>query len=271
MINDPVLKDTVSFLKSLGKYDEIVRNIESNPSDPSYIFEAYFAQAFEKCNLSLEYEKSINPESDKTVDFTYLSLLKDIFGFELNSPEMSDPLKSAWAPVEMEDGVKYSEVQLQGGHPDKYLRPEAMTIRLQEKILEKIDKFPSQNENVISTIVIDCSQFHFGHLDYCDVQMVMFGATQEPLLQEYWEGNPIKGLLDPALNKRGAEQFRSKISSVIFIPKISIELFDKSYIVFNIYRSQEHSEKLWNIVKNNKLFHNMILVKQRKEGDSGRV
>ena len=73
MINDPVLKDTVSFLKSLGKYDEIVRNIENNPSDSSYIFEAYFAQVFEKCNLSLEYEKNINPESDKTVDFTYLN------------------------------------------------------------------------------------------------------------------------------------------------------------------------------------------------------
>jgi len=66
--------------------------------------------------------------------------------------------------------------------------------------------------------------------------MEMFGVTQEPLLQEYWEGQPIKELLDPALNKRGAEQFRSKISSVIFIPKISIEFFVKSYIVFNIYR-----------------------------------
>ena len=269
MINDPVLKDTVSFLKSLGKYDEIVRNLENNPSDSSYIFEAYFAQVFEKSNLSLEYEKNINPESDKTVDFTYLNLSEDIFGFELNRPEMSNPLKSALTPVEIEKGIKYSEVQLGSGHPVKYLRPEAVTIRLQEKILEKIDKFPSQNENVISTIVIDCSQFHFGHFDYSDVQMVMFGVTQEPLLQEYWEGQPIKGLLDPALNKRGAEQFRSKISSVIFIPKISIELFYKSYIVLNIYRSQKHSEKLWNIVKNNKIFHKMILVKQRKEGDRG--
>jgi|SaaInlLV_10m_DNA_2_1039722.scaffolds.fasta_scaffold06386_3 hypothetical protein len=37
---------------------------------------------------------------------------------------MSNPLKSALTPVEIEDGVKYSEVQMEGGHPDKYLRPE---------------------------------------------------------------------------------------------------------------------------------------------------
>ena len=102
--------------------------------------------------------------------------------FELVSPKMSDELKRASAPAKTDvEGVSIYSVLLESTHENQYLRPEALTIRMQEKLLEKVDKFPERTDYVFSTIVVDCSSFHFGRFDDEDCRMVIFGRHKTPI------------------------------------------------------------------------------------------
>jgi len=178
---------------------------------------------------------------------------------------MSDELAKRCAPKETEikDLSKW-EVLLEGSHPNPYLRPEAQTIRMQEKLLEKVDKFPDPSDEIFSTIVVNCKSFHFGNFDGEDCRMVMFGRTQNQLLQEYWEGTPIRGLLDEASDKRGGNEFRERVTSVIFIPEVSPEtslnILDKAFMVLNILRSKEHLESFWKKLKSSEVFRKLKYV-----------
>ena len=136
-------------------------------------------------------------------------------------------------------------VLLEGGHHNPHLRPQAQTIRMQEKLPEKVEKFPEPAETIFSTIVVDCSAFHFGHFDGEDCRMVLFGRTQIHNFQEYWNGKPIAGILHPENNKRDAKEFRERVTSVVFIPEKDINLFDKAFILMNICRSESHLKAFW--------------------------
>ena len=116
---------------------------------------------------------------------------------------------------------------------------------MQEKLLEKTDKFPEPTDAVFSIIVVDCSAFHFGHFDGEDCRMVLFGRTQNPYLQEYWNDRPIIGILNPDNNRRGVQEFRERISAVVFIPEKDIQLLDKAFILLNVCRSESHLQALW--------------------------
>ena len=75
--------------------------------------------------------------------------------------------------------------------PDEHLRPEAQTIRLQEKILEKVGKLPEPDDAIFGLLVVDCTDIHSGMFDEEDCRMLIFGQTRLPQYQEYWRGNRI--------------------------------------------------------------------------------
>ena len=116
---------------------------------------------------------------------------------------------------------------------------------MQEKLLEKVEKFPEPAEAIFSTIVVDYSAFHFGHFDGEDCRMVLFGRTQNPYFQEYWNGKPIVGILHPGNNRRGAKEFRERVTAVVFIPEKDVNLLDKAFVLMNVCRSESHLRELW--------------------------
>lgn len=247
---DKRIEDMVANLTELGRYSRLL-NCISDPVPQSFLFELLFANILETNGLELSYEVGIRPSTNTTVDFVLENNDGTRLAFELVSPEMSNELKAQSAPIETgTEGVSTWSVLLEGDHHNPHLRPQAQTIRMQEKLLEKIDKFPESAEGIFSTIVVDCSAFHFGHFDGEDCRMVLFGRTTNPYFQEYWNDKPITGILNPDNNSRGAKEFRERITAVVFIPEKDIDLFDKSFLVMNMCRSESHLRAFWSKLKN---------------------
>ena len=242
---DKRIEDIVTSLSKLGRYSPLLKRI-ADPVPSSFLFELLFANIFETNGLQLSYEVNIRPDTNATIDFVYDDNDGARLCFELVSPEMSDQLKLESAPVETEtEGVSTWSVLLESGNENPHLRPEALTIRMQEKLLEKIDKFSEPTDSIFSTIVVDCSAFHFGRFDDEDCRMVLFGRTQNPYFQEYWSNSPIIGILNPENNRRGAKEFRERTTAVVFIPEKGIQLLDKAFLVLNVSRSKSHLEAFW--------------------------
>ncbi len=236
------LEEVIKRFKKTGRYGALLKQLE-NPNLLSlpFIFEAFFANCFEASGINLDYEKNVNVDNDSQVDFYFQTGEHSKFCFELLRPEMKDELKDEYEKVD-DDG--FFGAELTKDHKKEYLRPEAQTIYLQEKLLEKVRKFPSPQTNYYSILVVDCSNIHFGHFDDEDCRMVMFGKTNSPIWQETWlhEHNKfrIKGLLEKEYDKRGAKQFREKITGVIFVPEISTALLKGAYISLNIHRANSY-------------------------------
>jgi hypothetical protein len=239
------IEDIVANLTRLGRYSRLL-NCISEPVLQSFLFELLFANVLETNGLELSYEVGIRPGTNATVDFVHEDNDGTRLAFELVSPEMSNQLKAESAPIETgTKGVSTWSVLLEGSHHNPHLRPQAQTIRMQEKLLEKVDKFPEPAEGIFSTIVVDCSAFHFGHFDGEDSRMVFFGRTQNPYFQEYWSDKPIMGILNPDNNRRGAKEFRERITAVVFIPEKDVNLFDKAFLLMNVCRSESHLRAFW--------------------------
>lgn len=240
------------FSKLLSRLDEV-----SPPSD-SFVFEVLFAYETAKSALNFQYEINVNPNNDTTVDFVYEEIDKYKLCCELLSPDISDTLKQATEPQDTDiEGIKCWEVVLEGNHRNEHLRPQAQTIRLQEKLLEKVAKFPAPVDNVFCTIVVDCTNFHFGHFDPDDCRMVMYGKTKVREFQEFWGDSPILGLLNPSLKKKYAEDFRTKTTSVIFIPKIEVNLIQNGYLILNHHRPNNHLQGFWTTLRRYEVFHRL--------------
>jgi len=240
------------FQKLLSKLHEV-----SLPAD-SFVFEALFACETAKSALDFQYEININSNNDTTVDFVYEEICKYKLCCELISPDIGDILKHATEPQDTDiEGIKSWEVVLEDNHPNEHLRPQAQTIRLQEKLLEKVVKFPAPVDNVFCTIVVDCTNFHFGHFDPDDCRMVMYGKTKVPEFQEFWGNSPILGLLNPSLKKKYVEEFRTKITSVIFIPKIEVNLIQNGYLIINHHRPNNYLQGFWTTLKRYEVFHRL--------------
>ena len=240
------------FSKLLSKLDEVC------PPADSFVFEALFAYETMKSDLNFQYEVNVNPNNDKTVDFVYEEINKYKFCCELLSPDLSDTLKQATEPQSTDiEGVKSWEVVLESNHPNEHLRPEAQTIRLQEKLLEKIVKFPAPIDNVFCAVVVDCTNFHFGHFDPDDCHMVMYGRTKVPELQQFWGDSPILGLLNPLFGKKYADDFRTKMTAVIFVPKLDTNLLQNGFLILNHHRPNNHLRDFCTILKRYKVFHRL--------------
>ena len=255
----PDFENIKSYIAKLNKYHKLISKLdEVSPPPDSFIFEAIFAYVTEKSGLSFQYEKNINPNNNTDVDFVLEKNDKYKLCFELLSPDLSDPLKTA---TELQytdiEGIKSYEVLLESNHPNEHLRPEAQTIRLQEKLLEKVEKFPEPMDNLFCTIVVDCTHFHFGHFDPDDCLMTMFGKTKVPEFQEFWCKTPTLGLLNPSLKKKYTEDFRNKITSVIFIPKYSDNLLQNGFLILNHHRKNEHRQEFWRTIRKYKVFHGL--------------
>lgn len=233
---DTRIENIVVNLSKLKRYSRLLNCIR-DPIPPSFLFELLFANTFENNGITLNYEVNVNSDTNTTIDFVHDDTDGTRLCFELVSPEMSEELKRGSAAVKTDiEGISTFSVLLESGHENQYLRPEALTIRMQEKLLEKADKFPEPRDDVFSIIVVDCSSFHFGHFDREDCRMVMFGRTQEPYLQEYWNNKPIQGILNPANNRRGADKFRKRITAVIFVQEKEVAILDKAFLVLNVSR-----------------------------------
>ncbi len=257
----------LDFLNRGEKYSHIRDRIENSDNPTPFIFEALFAYALETHGISPNYEINVTPLNNSRIDFVYKEEDGSKFCFELLSPDMSVELARQCTPKETEiPGVSKWEVLLEGSHLNQHLRPQAQTIRMQEKILEKVDKFPDPSDDIFSIIVVNCQGFHFGHFDGEDCRMVMLGRTQNQFHQEFWEGEPIRGLLNRTNDKRGAQEFRKRVTSVIFIPKVppknSFDILDEAFIVFNELRSKKHLEFFWGKLKYSEVFCKLKYVPQ---------
>jgi hypothetical protein len=246
---DKRIEDIIGNLTRLRRYSRLLNSI-SEPVAQSFLFELLFANALEASGFELSYEVSVRLGTNATVDFVHDESDGTRLAFELVSPEMSNQLKAESAPIETDiKGVSTWSVALDGDHHNPHLRPQAQTIRMQEKLLEKVDKFPEPAEVIFSTIVVDCSAFHFGQFDGEDCRMVLFGRTQNSYFQEYWNSKPIMGILNPDNNRRGAKEFRERITAVMFIPEKDVDLFDKAYLLMNVCRPESHLRAFWSKLK----------------------
>jgi hypothetical protein len=252
------LKEVFDYLRARRRYSTITNKLlelcpgehPCDPPPPSVFFEALFAFTLEKHGISLDYEVNVNPDNSTTVDFVFQKKTGKKLCFELASPERSTELKKENEPHPTEvAGLITFNTLLRSNHENPYLRPEAQTIRAQEKLLEKVCKFPPPSNNVFSIIVMDCTSFHEGHFDDEDARMVMFGKTNADWFQEYWDGERLKGLLEQILQKRESEEFRRKISAVIFVRERRIGFLYQSYLVINSLRSKRHRLQLENKLK----------------------
>ncbi len=241
---DQQILDIVTKLASSGRYSRLLSYVK-DPLPESFLFELLFANMAET-NIELRYEVNIRPDTNTSVDFVHDDSDGGRLCFELVSPEMSSQLKRETAPVKTDiEGVSTWSALLESGHENPHLRPEAQTIRMQEKLLEKVGKFPEPVETIFSIIVVDCSAFHFAHFDAEDCRMVLFGRTQNPYFQEYWNGKPILGILNPNNTSRGAKEFRQRITAVVFVTEKHVQLFHKAFLLLNESRSQSHLQAFW--------------------------
>lgn len=251
---DVRIENIVTNLSKSGRFSRLLNYI-SDPLPPSFLFELLFANAIENSGVLLNYEVNVHPDTNTTVDFVHEDSDGTRLCFELVSPEMSEELERESAPVKTDiEGVSTYSVLLESRHENQYLRPEALTIRMQEKLLEKVGKFPEPRDDVFSTIVVDCSAFHFGHFDDEDCRMVIFGRTREPYLQEFWDNKPIQGILSPVNQRRGAKEFRERITAVIFVLEKEVAVLDKAFLVLNVSRSMPHLEAFWSKLRDRPIF-----------------
>ena len=137
---DQRLRNVLGILRATGKYNSIVEKVETTrPLPMSFVFEALFASTFIENGLILNYEENLVGTGNSTIDFLYTCDDGQKCCFELVRPEMSEELKIECEPETTEaDGVYTWEALLHGEHQQEHLRPEAQTIRMQEKILEKV-------------------------------------------------------------------------------------------------------------------------------------
>jgi hypothetical protein len=243
---DQYIKPVLETLRKTKRYERLLNNIaRSGFTDKSLIFEALFAYSFELRDLVLQYEEDANAENNECVDFALRTSTGKQFFFELVRPEPSQAIQKAWQ--------KSNVLELSSRHEDPNFRTQRQTTRLQEKLRDKIGKFPEPHENIFSVIVVNCDNFHGGTFDDDHCRMVMYGRTRNWAYQEYDEGNRIEGILEPN-NKRGNKDgtyadIRRKITSIIFVPSLSLytsefdeqyNLLDKSFLASNYHRSTNH-------------------------------
>lgn len=260
---DRRLQGILDSMKELKKFNSIVEKIETTrPSPMSFVFEGLFANSFLKNGLDLDYEEDVPESGNSHPDFLYRSEDGKSCFFELVRPEMSEELKIECEPevTDVEDIYTW-EALLHGRHSQQHLRPEALTIRMQEKLLKKAEQLPNQSNEIFSFVVVDCSNFHFGHMDDENCRMVMWGKTIIPEFQEYWMGNRIQGLLEQDYSRRNADIFRERITGVIFVPDIKLDPLDGAYLALNNLRPKEHFDILFNIFKDKETFKTLRVIR----------
>lgn len=212
------IEEIVSFLEKRKGFASLIERYRKDTQDRSFWFELVFACWLESAGYRVQYEVKANPENDSSVDFAI-----DCNGnnclFELLRIENSDEVNEHINKQKEEDPLFESyQLVLNSDHKNPYFTTAAQTIRLQEKLLEKVRKFPVPEETKISIIVCDCSNIHQGMLDEEDVRIALFGKSKQAAWQEYWDGNRLTGMYEDNYKYRNSEEFRERVAAVIFLP-----------------------------------------------------
>ena len=229
--------DVAAYLDRMGQYAALLERYHNTPEDRSIWFEMVFAYWLHDAGLAPAYEVNVNPTTARTVDFAadYSGLA---YHMELVRIENSDQIQ-AHLEAQRDAGKMMPgyELLLKSDAPNPFFRTAAQLIRVQEKILEKIDKFAEPSEAVISLVVVDCSNINVGALDDEDVRMIAFGRAKQPHYQEYWDGLMFRGLFDHDFVARHAESLRRKLSAVVFVRKLEPNALARLLMACNSMRN----------------------------------
>lgn len=242
------IEQIIAYLKPLRRYDKLI-DLFNTHKNRGYAFELYFAYAMEQKGVKLEYEKRANVNNDKTVDFYHAFQGNNIW-FELVSLDTSDVIKN---DIEQQHkntqsgGVSYHSLVIKSDHPNPHYDSAAQLIRLQEKILEKPEKFSTPSDDTFNIIVTDCSQIHLGAFDAEDFRNAIYGYPKDMRLREVFKGQRVKGLFEDGLDKRNISELQNKTSALICLGRVKLDLFTKerAYISCNPLLGAHHYHKTY--------------------------
>ncbi len=227
------ITEVESYLRNLGRYSDLLIRYAQDNEDRSIWFEMVFAYWLEDSGIIPEYEKNVNPENNKSVDFAFL-FHGVSYNLELVRVEHSDAVMEHIQAQQAADSIFHSyELLISSDHNNPYFRTAAQLIRLQEKILEKVDKFGLPSNKVLSIIIVDCTNIHSGRIDDDDVRIIAFGLAMNPVWQEFWNGKRLKGLFEADFTARNSKELRKKISAIIFLSELKPGALKNSYFVVN--------------------------------------
>jgi hypothetical protein len=254
------LQDIVAFLSSMPRYRGLIARYERAPEDHSLWFELSFAYWLERDGYPLRYEVPVNPKNQTSVDFELTRGERRLL-FELTRVERSDEIQAHIdAQTHNDAPLQVYDVLLSSDHQDPYFKTAAQAIRLQEKILEKISKFPDPTANTTSFIVVDCSTTHEGMLDGADVEIVMYGRCHNPLFQEYWNGNRLVGMYEPTYSRRNSDEFKKKIDGILFLPELKPAGLKEAFVTLNPTCGSERRQKAFSDIKHVSTFGDLRAV-----------
>jgi hypothetical protein len=230
------IKEIHNYLEGLGRYSALLERYIKDPKDRSIWFEMVFAYWLGDAGITPRYEQSVNAENDKTVDF--VATVKGwTYQMELVRVEHSDEImKDLEAQKAADDFLPIYGLLLSSDHKNEYFQTAAQLIRLQEKVLEKVDKFGKPTENTLALICVDCSNIHSGMLDDDDVRMTAYGKPRQREYQEYFSSLRLKGLFEEDFKARQAEPLRRKVSAVVFITELKPGALGESFLAVNTAR-----------------------------------
>lgn len=160
-------------LRSQPGFSGLVERWERE-ENPDIGFEVVVAAELIGERISLNYEVSVNPENQKTVDFQF-NFVDIGCNLELVRIGLNDTLASIRETCESSGFILASDNQ------NEDLRTAAQIIKLQWGMLEKVGKFPEATENSVYIIVVDCTNVHAGMFDCHDVAIAMFGRPYDPI------------------------------------------------------------------------------------------
>lgn len=229
----PTPLEVEQHLDATGRYGKLLAAYRADSSDMSRRFELYFAYWLEAGGVAVEYEVDARQESARTVDFR-VTLGRSALLLELVYIEHSDEVLAHIQAQQTADTLFHSySLIMSSDHGSEKFRTAAQLIRLQEKILEKGDKFPPSTPHVFSVIVVDCSNIHAGMLDEDDVRITCFGRAHNPAFQEYWNGSPLIGLFEDKYNARGGTVIRERIHAIGFLKELDTDSLPEVLIAIN--------------------------------------
>lgn len=228
------IRDIEEFLAKVGVYGDMLRRYLEEPENRSIWFEMVFAYMLEAKGITPEREKGVNTEVKKTVDFAAAVNGIDFY-MELVRVEHSDEIRR-YLEAKKESGdvpAFYGGLLLTSDDKNDFFQTAAQLIRLQEKILEKVEKFGEPSPDAVSIIVVDCSNINLGMLDSEDVRMAVYGKARNAFYQEYFKGKKLMGLFEDGFKARQAEELCRKVSAIVFLKELSPEALDEMLVAIN--------------------------------------
>lgn len=162
----------------------------------SHMFEVRFAAELNACGCEAHYEYDAGV-GGKTIDFCVQGGQQQIL-VELVSIGESDAVNEATDVLPLATAKPSSVNVLQLSTDSGESSEEGEYVLVQQKILEKVEKFAKPVDRTIQIILVDIRGFcGVGNADAIDLQHIVYGASglQEVYVRR-WKGKPIQGLFE---------------------------------------------------------------------------